>query len=186
MKDVAEYYGFAIGKRTRKICCPFHQDSNPSMQIYSGSRGYYCFVCGAGGDIIDFVMRLFGLSFTDACKKLDQDFHLNTGINVKQNAEERRKAEQEYQRRINEINERKRKKKLLYAQYFAAYNRYTFLDVLMMTNKPTDPDKPVSKEYVYACKRIDAAWQDVVECEKQIRLFDEDKHKQDGDDSTDE
>ena len=57
------------------ICCPFHDDRHPSMKL---NRDYfYCFGCGATGDVIDFVARLFGLSSYEAAKKLAYDFGID-------------------------------------------------------------------------------------------------------------
>jgi DNA primase len=50
--------------------CPFHQDEHPSLVVYPESRSFYCFGCGAGGDVIDFVRRAAGLSFVDALERL--------------------------------------------------------------------------------------------------------------------
>jgi len=54
--DLAERYGLKV--RGNKAICPFHKDSNPSLNL-DDSRGlFYCFGCGAGGNIIDFVYLL--------------------------------------------------------------------------------------------------------------------------------
>ena len=67
VKQAAEYYGCKVN-RGDMICCPFHDDRHPSMKL---NRDYfYCFGCGAIGDVIDFVARLFGLSSYEAAKKL--------------------------------------------------------------------------------------------------------------------
>ena len=61
--------------RSDMICCPFHDDRHPSMKL---NRDYfYCFSCGATGDVIDFVARLFGLSSYEAAKKLTHDFGID-------------------------------------------------------------------------------------------------------------
>ena len=58
VKQAAEYYGCKVN-RGDMICCPFHDDRHPSMKL---NRDYFfCFGCGATGDVIDFVARLFGL-----------------------------------------------------------------------------------------------------------------------------
>lgn len=73
MKQVAAAYGYPV--RRRDLClCPFHQDRHPSMKLYKD--GFYCFSCGAGGDIITFVSRLYGMKNQDAAKKLAEDFAL--------------------------------------------------------------------------------------------------------------
>jgi len=53
--------------------CPFHQDEHPSLVVYPESRSFYCFGCGAGGDVIDFVRRAAGLSFVDTLERLGPD-----------------------------------------------------------------------------------------------------------------
>lgn len=64
MASVVEQYGFHPN-RAGFIPCPFHKgDREPSMKIYKDS--YYCFGCGAGGDIFDFVQQMDGCSFKDA------------------------------------------------------------------------------------------------------------------------
>ncbi len=75
MREVASYYG--CKDNGRGFClCPFHPDKHPSMKIYPNNRGYYCFSCGNGGDVINFVGRLFGLCNEDAAKRLIHDFSL--------------------------------------------------------------------------------------------------------------
>ena len=56
------------------ICCPFHADRNPSMKV---DFRFHCFGCGADGDVIDFVAKLFQLSLRQAVKKLAADFGLS-------------------------------------------------------------------------------------------------------------
>ena len=71
VKQAAETYGCQVG-RGGMMCCLFHEDRYPSMKL---NRDYfYCFGCGATGDVVDFVARLFGLSSYEAAKKLADDF----------------------------------------------------------------------------------------------------------------
>ena len=50
--------------------CPFHGDTRPSLIVYPATESYYCFGCGAGGDVIDFVARLNNVGFKDAVEIL--------------------------------------------------------------------------------------------------------------------
>lgn len=49
--------------------CPFHTERTPSFCIFPDNH-FHCFSCGAHGDVIDFKMKLHGLSFKDALKHL--------------------------------------------------------------------------------------------------------------------
>ena len=68
-------YGYNPDSRHR-ILCPFHDDHKPSLMLYPGDRGWYCFVCGIGGDVVGFVSKLFHLSPHEAAIKLNDDFGL--------------------------------------------------------------------------------------------------------------
>ena len=79
MKDVCEQYGIDVNSRGF-ACCPFHNEKTPSMKVYGGDRGWYCFGCGENGDVITFVMKLFSIDFKTAIQKLNEDFSLNLKI----------------------------------------------------------------------------------------------------------
>lgn len=179
MKQVADYYGFRVDSRTQTMLCPFHDDHHRSMHVYSGRRGFYCFSCGAGGSVIDFVMRMSGLSFQDACKKMDEDFHLGLNIDGKvMDEEKRKKAEEEHRKRVEELERRKNREKQLYTAYHSALDRYCMLDLMKMENEPrkgADGKYRITKAYVYAIKRIDAAWADVGEAAANLQQFERER-----------
>jgi DNA primase len=50
--------------------CPFHQERTPSFSVHQGRQFYKCFGCGAGGDALNFVMEIEGLTFPEALKLL--------------------------------------------------------------------------------------------------------------------
>jgi DNA primase len=58
------------GPRTFKGLCPFHQEKTPSFTVDPAKQVYYCFGCGAGGDVFDFLRGVEGLSFTEAAERL--------------------------------------------------------------------------------------------------------------------
>ena len=73
-REAAERYGVEVNHYSMALC-PFHNDRHPSL--YVADDHYYCFACGAHGDVIDFVGKLFQLSPYDAARKLMADFHLS-------------------------------------------------------------------------------------------------------------
>lgn len=52
--------------------CPFHAEKTPSMMVYTNTQSFYCFGCGAGGDVISFIMKIENLEYIDALKFLSQ------------------------------------------------------------------------------------------------------------------
>ncbi|WP_276892465.1 YodL domain-containing protein [Eisenbergiella massiliensis] len=73
VREAAEMYGIEV-RRNGMACCPFHDDKNPSMKL--NEEYFYCFGCGATGDVIDFTARLYNLFPKEAAEKLAQDFGL--------------------------------------------------------------------------------------------------------------
>ena len=69
-RQAAERYGIRV-ERNGMCRCPFHDDSTPSMKL---DRRYYCFGCGATGDVIDFVSQLRGIGSKEAAILLAQNF----------------------------------------------------------------------------------------------------------------
>ena len=66
-RQAAEAYGLSVN--SRDMCrCPFHNDQTPSMKV---DETFYCFGCGAVGDVITFTARLFGISAGSAARKLE-------------------------------------------------------------------------------------------------------------------
>ena len=73
VREAAQMYGIEVN-RSGMACCPFHDDKNPSMKL--NEEYFYCFGCGATGDVIDFTARLYNLSPKEAAERLAQDFGL--------------------------------------------------------------------------------------------------------------
>ncbi len=71
--DTVEAAGIALrGKgRVRQGVCPFHQEAEGSFTVYADSEKFYCFGCGAGGDVLDFVGRMEGLTLPETIRRLD-------------------------------------------------------------------------------------------------------------------
>lgn len=76
IQDVVERY---TGKRIRygKTQCPFHDDHVASLSVKTDKGIWKCWACDKGGNAINFVRELYGLSFIDACKKLSEDFNVD-------------------------------------------------------------------------------------------------------------
>src|SRR5690242_3979008 len=73
---VVERYGIALHPIGRALVgrCPFHRDQGrPNLHVYADTASWYCYRCGAGGDVIDFVKRIENLGFRTAVARLVGD-----------------------------------------------------------------------------------------------------------------
>jgi len=72
--DIVRLVGEHVGLRPKGAefvgLCPFHEDHNPSMYVVPRKQIFHCFVCGAGGNAIDFLMRRHQMEFREALEAL--------------------------------------------------------------------------------------------------------------------
>lgn len=67
---VSSYVSMKRRGRNLVGLCPFHGEKTPSFNLYPETASFYCFGCGAGGDVITFIKRIENLSYIDAVKFL--------------------------------------------------------------------------------------------------------------------
>mgnify|MGYP001338010509 CR=1 FL=1 len=83
--------------------CPFHQEKSPSFNVNAPRQIFHCFGCGVGGNVFTFVMRMEGLTFPEAVKRLGE----KAGITVEETpvtpADRQRRDQREKIVRINEV-----------------------------------------------------------------------------------
>ena len=74
--EISEVIGSYVNLRQRGTTmtglCPFHNEKTPSFTVYLETQSYYCFGCGAGGDVVTFVRNMDNLGYIDAVKVLAQ------------------------------------------------------------------------------------------------------------------
>ena len=70
--DVVEASGVKLSGRghVRQGVCPFHEETTGSFTVYADSQRWYCFGCGLGGDVLDFIQRLDGVGLPEAIRRL--------------------------------------------------------------------------------------------------------------------
>ena len=136
VKEAAEYYGLEVN-RGNMVCCPFHADRTPSMKL--NEDYFYCFGCGAHGDVIDLAARLFSLSGYDAAKKLAADF----GI-----AEQKPSVLAKLKRGKTQVESERHCFRVL-RDYFG------ILQDWKDHCAPQSPEDPIDPRYVEACHMLD-------------------------------
>lgn len=138
----AENYGLRLN-RGRMACCPFHDDRHPSLKL--SEDYFYCFGCGATGDVIDFTSRLFGLTTYEAAMKLAADFRIDTGRPPPTSI-------------IAKLNRRKNAQALLDRERLCVSALTDYLWLLRDWNvryAPQSPHEPIHDRFAEACHRLD-------------------------------
>ena len=67
---ISSYVTLKRAGSNMKGLCPFHSEKTPSFTVYPGTQSFYCFGCGAGGDVVNFVMRMENLDYRSALETL--------------------------------------------------------------------------------------------------------------------
>lgn len=67
---MSSYINLERAGRNLKAVCPFHSEKTASFVVYPESQSFYCFGCGAGGDVISFIMRAENLDYAEAVRFL--------------------------------------------------------------------------------------------------------------------
>lgn len=80
VRVISEYLTLKKAGSNYKACCPFHTEKTPSFTVSSSKQMFYCFGCGAGGNVFGFLMRQEGYSFAEAVKHLAD----RLGIEIKE------------------------------------------------------------------------------------------------------
>lgn len=83
LTDIASSY-MTLKRKGRNMVglCPFHGEKTPSFNIYTENNSFYCFGCGAGGDVITFIMKIENLDYIEAVRFLAQ----RAGMNMPENS----------------------------------------------------------------------------------------------------
>lgn len=146
MPDVFARYGFEPN-RGGFISCPFHSERTASLSAYHDGERWKCFGCGAGGDVISFVMLLFGINFSQALLRINLDFGL--GLSNKQ--PDRRETI-----RLSAEKAEKEMEKQRRDQYLAILTEcHRRLWNTRLAYRPKSPEELPCPQFVHALKETD-------------------------------
>lgn len=152
IKTATELYGLAYD-RSESSLCPFHSEKTPSFRVKNDY--FHCFGCGAGGDVIKFVMMMFGIDFKEAMAKLNKDFSLGLPLGGKLSLRQACEA----QNRIRQIQTAQSKAKEEQAAkdslYWSLWDEWMRLDVNKRNYAPKSPDEPLHPLFIEALYKID-------------------------------
>ena len=100
---VSQYVALKRSGANHMGLCPFHAEKSPSFSVHAGRQFFHCFGCGVGGDVFSFLMKIEGLAFPDALKRLAE----RAGIEIEERQlspeEERRQLQRQRFFQVNEL-----------------------------------------------------------------------------------
>lgn len=143
-REAAERYGVSIN-RQGKALCPFLNDRHPSL--YVADDHFYCFACGAHGDVIDFAANFFDLPLYEAAQRLAADFGVDANQPPTNEVLEKRRQKAEAQQLME--NER------LCVSVLSDYARV--LRSWKMQYAPQSPAEAPDERFEEACHKLDEA-----------------------------
>ncbi len=152
MQNIADHYGFKV--KGGFTSCPFHSgDNTPSLKIYPDNRGWWCFGCGAHGDVIDFVRQFFGLNFQDACRKIDLDFGLGVIVTHSPTVRDKLMFQKRYSALAAKLQAEKKHRLQAKAEYDYWLNKWICADLIIQHLKPKKPEDKIADIYSEAYTR---------------------------------
>lgn len=155
MQQAVENYGLEVNKRGF-ITCPFHgTDKTPSLRIYPENRGFYCFACGKGGDVVKFIQHYFNIDFKAAIVRLNYDFHLGLPIGERQTARQRAKARSKAKEQVQRRKAVQEAKEDRINRNWALWDEWIRLDINSRKYAPNIPDEELHPLFVEACHMLD-------------------------------
>ncbi len=80
---ISSYVGLKRAGSNMQGLCPFHSEKTPSFTVFTATQGYYCFGCGAGGDVINFVRQIENLEYVAAVEFLAKRVGITLPENTK-------------------------------------------------------------------------------------------------------
>ena len=167
MFDIAERYGFDVHKK-HFIYCPFHSEKTPSMKLYDGKKGCYCFGCGYSGDVIGFLQKYFNLDFKQTLQKLNDDFGLGLPIGQKLSRNQQLSIAKENHKRKQAKKEREKAYTEVLTAFLGAHSEVLRLERQAAQHRPQSITEELHPLFIDYLKNIDKAKENLEAAETEL------------------
>lgn len=137
-----------------KMRCPLHSEKTASFRIYPNNT-FFCFGCGASGDIIRFVQLYFDIDFKAAVMRLDCDYNL--GLTRVPTFSERRRQLHEAAKRKAEQERRRQSGHEANVKYWEAFDRVLAYEQTIKTFCPRSSDEEPHSLFIKALQSVEYA-----------------------------
>lgn len=174
-REMMERVGVQVDRRGMAVC-PFHGDSDASLKVYRDPRrGWHCYGCHAGGDVIDFTMRWYGLCFKEAVARINEDFALGLPVGEVMTGAQRRAVREEIERAQQERQALQRRAAEAESAYWAAYDAWLNNERALQENAPSGLSEP-NAAWCEAVVRRDELEEKLKDAEERWRVRREERY----------
>ena len=153
MRKALSIYGINFDAKGWAIC-PFHEEKNKSFMVKPNDVRFHCFGCGAHGDLVDFVSKLYRLNKMAAISKINNDFKLNLPINRKITNKEKNEIEKTEAAIKQRIQKRKNQIENAWREFERIDIKWWLMRTIINELAPEAPDAPFKPEFVWAINNI--------------------------------
>ena len=150
--DVATAMGWEV--RHGRCRCPIHGGKDFNCKLFPGDRGYVCWVCHSGGDVIKLVRESQGIGFKEAVAWLNDTFGLGMDIDSPMNPEAIKEAQKVQEQRKRERELELRKDRLQYEMFLKTDKLLTDLEDMRDEQMPRDADGAWDDRFWFAVRMI--------------------------------
>ena len=173
--DMMAHAGIQADRRGMAVC-PFHGDRDASLKVYRDPRrGWHCYGCHAGGDVIDFSMRLYGVGFREAVSRINEEFALGLPIGEPMTGAQRHAMREEIERAKQARQALQRREHEAENAYWAAYDAWLINERVMQENAPSGLSEP-NAAYCDAIIRRDELEEALKDAEERWRIRREERY----------
>ncbi len=167
MPEICERYGIKIS-RTGFISCPFHHEKTPSLKVYGGKKGFYCFGCGKSGNVINFVMSYFGINFRETLMKLNYDFSLGLPLERKMTLREKQNLDRKGKERKRQAEQRKEDARRKLNRFLKTHSALIENDRSIREHRPQTPEENPSLDFIKALHERELILFELEEAESEL------------------
>ena len=153
--DVGEALGLEI--RHGRCQCPIHGGQDFNCRLYPGDRGYMCWVCKSGGDVIKFVQEYHKTSFKDTISWFNEVFRLGLDLDSKIDPVEAKRAEMARKMQKEAYELEAWKERMRFDLFLAADRILEMLEEQRDMNMPKYTDDNWNAKFCEAIRVIPAA-----------------------------
>lgn len=130
--------------RYGRCACPIHGGKDRNLKLFDGEKGYYCFVCHSGGDVIDLVCNVNHMPMREAVAWLGATFRL--GLDTEDAAAEKAAREAAERRKREREREEKNREETL-ALWLDAQEACKEADQAFEARRPKKPGEPITDAF---------------------------------------